>query len=367
MKKVTSILLVVVMLFALASCSAKTETTTAEEPETTETETTTTEDTTAAADSQTETPTEAETEEPSEPAEKVDVNVFVINGPTGIGAVQMMSNADNGIGSENYNFSVVTDPTEIVSKISTGEADIAAVATNLASTIYNKTQGGIKVIAVNTMGVLYVLNNTGAEINSIADLAGRTIYTTGQGANPEYIINYLLTENGLDPENDVTIEFKSEGSELVPVWGTDPEAVIIAPQPVASTIVSKYEGSTLALDLTEEWGKVASDSSLMMGCIIVRNEFLEENPEAVEAFLADYEESINATSTDLEGVAALCEEYGLVASAGVAKLAIPHCNICFVTGEEMKTQLSGYLNVLYNANPTSVGGNLPDDGFWYIK
>lgn len=301
----------------------------------------------------------------SVPTEKIDVNAYVLSGPTGIGAVQMMSKADNGEGSENYSFTVTATPDEVVSKISNGEADIAAVATNLASTLYNKTQGGVKVIAVNTMGVLYVLNNTGAEINSLADLKGRTIYTTGQGANPQYIINFLLTENGIDPENDVKIEYKAEGSELVPVWATEPDAVIIAPQPVASTITAKYEGSTQSLDLTDEWEKVASDSALMMGCVVVRTEFLEEHPEAVKAFLADYEQSINAVTSDIDGTAALCEQYGIVASSAVAKAAIPYCNICFITGSEMKEQLTGYLNVLYTANPKSIGGAMPDDNFWY--
>lgn len=325
MKKVLSLLLSVTLLLSFAACSAQ------------------------------------------ESSEPIDVNAYVISGPTGIGAVQMMSKADSGEGSENYNFTVTATPDEVVSKISTGEADIAAVATNLASSLYNKTNGGVKIIAVNTMGVLYVLNNTGAEINSIADLKNRTIYTTGQGANPQYILNYLLTENGLDPENDVTIEYKTEGSELVPVWATDSDAVIIAPQPVAATITAKYEGSTQSLDLTDEWEKVAPDSALMMGCVVVRTEFLDEHPDAVEAFLADYEQSINAVNDDIEGTAALCEEYGIVASAEIAKAAIPYCNICFVTGSEMKEQLTGYLNVLYDADPTSVGGSMPDDDFWYEK
>ncbi len=298
-------------------------------------------------------------------SEPVDVNAYVISGPTGIGAVQMMSKAENGEGSENYNFSVAATPEEVVSKISTGEADIAAVATNMAASLYNKTDGGVKIIAVNTMGVLYVLNNTGAQINSLADLKGRTIYTTGQGANPEYIINYLLTENGIDPQNDVKIEYKAEGSELVPVWATEPDAVIIAPQPIATAITAKYDGSTQSLDLTNEWKKTSADSELMMGCVVVRTEFLNEHPEAVKAFLNDYEKSITAATEDIDGTASLCEKYGIVASAGIAKAAIPHCNICFVTGSDMKNQLEGYLNVLFKANPKSIGGAMPGDDFWY--
>ena len=333
MKKVFSIFLAVILVISLAACSSSS----------------------------------TEQESTAAPAEKIDVNAYVISGPTGIGAVQMMRKAEKNEGSENYHFTVAATPEEVVSKISTGEADIAAVATNMASSLYNKTDGGVKVIAVNTMGVLYVLNNSDTEINSVKDLKGRTIYTTGQGANPEYIIKYLLKENGIDPDKDVTIEYKTEGSELVPVWAAEPDAVIIAPQPVAATIHTKYPNSVQSLDLTKEWEKVTDESALMMGCAVVRTEFLNEHPDAVDAFLKDYKQSIDAVTEDVDGTAALCAQYGIVPSAEVAKAAIPYCNICFVTGSEMKEKLTGYLNVLYSANPKSIGGKMPGDDFWYEK
>lgn len=331
MKKVLSLALAVLMMFSFAACSADNK------------------------------------DETVAPKEKVNVNAFVLSGPTGIGAVNMMEDAKNGIGLENYNFNVVAAPDEIVAKISNGEADIAAVATNLAAKLYKVTDGGIKILAVNTLGVLNVLNYKGEAVSSLADLKGRTIYTTGQGANPEYIIDYLLSENGINPDSDVKIEYKAEGTDLVPVWETDPEAVIIAPQPVATSIKIKYEGSTIALDLTDEWKKVSPDSQLMMGCIVVRNEFLNANPEAVEAFLTDYEASVKKATENVEATATLCEQYGIVAKAPIAKAAIPNCNLCFITGDEMKTQLTGYLEVLLKADPKSIGGAVPGDDFWYDK
>lgn len=331
MKKFLSLALAVLMMFSFAACSA------------------------------------ADNDVTDAPKEKVNVNAFVLSGPTGIGAVNMMEDAKNGIGLENYNFNVVAAPDEIVAKISNGEADIAAVATNLAAKLYKVTDGGIKILAVNTLGVLNVLNYKGEAVTSLADLKGRTIYTTGQGANPEYIIDYLLTENGINPDSDVKIEYKAEGTDLVPVWETDPQAVIIAPQPVATSIKIKYEGSTIAVDLTDEWKKVSPDSELMMGCIVVRNEFLNSNPEAVEAFLTDYEASVKKATDDVETTATLCEQYGIVAKAPIAKAAIPNCNLCFVIGDEMKTKLTGYLEVLLKADPKSIGGAVPGDDFWYEK
>lgn len=303
----------------------------------------------------------------AQPKAKTDMNVFVLTGPTGIGAVNLMDKAEKGEGLENYKISAVAAPTEIVSKISNKEADIAAVPTNLAATLYNKTNGGVKVLAVNTLGVLYVLTNKGTEVASIADLKGKKIYATGQGSNPEYIINYILEKNGINKDTDVTIEYKAEGTELVTVWAKEPNAVIISPQPVATSIKMKYEGSKLALSLTDEWAKIDSESALMQGCVIVRNEYLEGNPEAVENFLKDYKASIEKAQSDIEGTAALCEKYGIVAKAAVAKAAMNYVGLCYIDGNDMKTKLSGFLNVMYNADKKSVGGKLPGEDFWYEK
>ena len=293
------------------------------------------------------------------------INVFVLTGPTGIGAVNLWNAAEQGEGLENYRFTAVASPDEVVAKISSGEADIAAVSTNLASTLYHKTDGGVVILAVNTLGVLNVLDNTGAKIGSMADLRGRRIVTTGQGANPEYIINYLLRENGVDPETDADIEFKADGGELSAVWATDPEAAIIAPQPAATTIKAKYEGSTIALSLTDEWKKASPDSELMMGCMIVRRAFLEQYPEAVANFLSDYASSVEAANADPAATGGLCERYGIVARAALAQEAIPNCGLCCITGDALRSGLTGYLRVLLEANPSSVGGSLPGDDFWY--
>ena len=231
---------------------------------------------------------ESESESENE-TEKLAVNVYVITGPTGIGAVHMWNESEEHKGTYDYRFTAVTTPTEVVSKLSKGEADIAAIATNLAAKVYKATEKGVKVIAVNTLGVLNVLTKDGPQITSWNDLKGRKVVTTGQGANPEFIIRYLMNKNGVDPDNDLTIEYKAEGTELVTVWAKEPEAVIIAPQPVATAILKKYEGSSIAMDLTEEWKKADPDSQLMMGCVVVRTEFLNAHPEAVEDFLSDYE------------------------------------------------------------------------------
>ena len=311
--------------------------------------------------------TQANTEpqQPDDTPAPAEVNLYVLSGPTGIGAMNLWAAADAGETQNTYHITMPGANDEVVAAISNGDADIAAVATNLAATLYNKTSGGVTVLAVNTLGVLSLLGN-GQEIASIADLAGKIIYASGQGANPEYILRYVLNGNGLDPDKDVTIRFVGEGSELLTVWQTDPEAVIMAPQPVATSILMQNENARTLFNMTDEWGRVSSgDSTLMMGCVIVRNEFLQENPGAVALFLQEYAASIEKAQSDVEGTAALCEQYGLIPKAALAQKAIPSCGLTFVTGAEMKSALSGYLQVMFDANPKSVGGAMPGDDFYY--
>ena len=304
-----------------------------------------------------------EPEQPDDTPTAAEVNLYVLSGPTGIGAMNLWAAADAGETENTYHVTMSGANDEVVAAISKGEADIAAVATNMAAALYNKTEGGVTVLAVNTLGVLSLLGN-GQEAATIADLAGKTIYAPGQGANPEYILRYVLTGNGLDPDKDVTIQFVGEGSELLTVWQSDPDAVILAPQPVATSILMQNENAAPLFDMTEEWNKI-SGNQLMMGCVIVRNAFLQENPGAVELFLQEYAASIEKAQTDVEGTAALCEQYGLIPKAALAQKAIPSCGLTFVTGAEMKTDLSAYLQVMYDADPKSVGGALPGDDFYY--
>ena len=306
-----------------------------------------------------------EPEQPDDTPTTAEVNLYVLSGPTGIGAMNLWAAADAGETENTYHITMSGANDEVVAAISKGEADIAAVATNMAAALYNKTEGGVTVLAVNTLGVLSLLGN-GQEAASIADLAGKTIYAPGQGANPEYILRYVLSGNGLDPDKDVTIQFVGEGSELLTVWQTDPEAIIMAPQPVATSILMQNENAVTIFNMTDEWDKVSGgDSTLMMGCVIVRNEFLQENPGAVALFLQEYAASIEKAQSDVEGTAALCEQYGLIPKAALAKAAIPSCGLTFVTGAEMKSALSGYLQVMFDADPKSVGGAMPGDDFYY--
>jgi len=306
----------------------------------------------------------AESKTSSEALVPGNVNVYGLKGPTGIGLTSLMKKSANGKTQNTYKFQIISDPQEMVNKVVTGEADIAAVPTNSASAIYNKTNGGVEMLAVNTLGLLSIVEN-GTEISSVADLKGKTIYTIGQGQNPEYILRYVLSNNGIDPDKDVTIIFKSTNDEVAALMAAGTAKIAMLPEPVVTTVMTKIPTVRNCLDMTDEWGKISSDSALMMGCVIVRKEFLENNSDAVKIFMQEYEESIAATS-DVETTAALCAEYEIIPSAAIAQKAIPNCNIVFIAGESMKEQITGYFQVLFDSNPASIGGVMPSDDLYYI-
>lgn len=293
---------------------------------------------------------------------KVNCNVLALNGPTGVGLVTLMDKNDKGEASLNYSFSTVAANDEIVSKIVNKEADIAAVATNVASTLYKKTDGKITVLAINTLGVLNLVTKD-ESVKTIKDLKDKTVYAFGQGANPEFIINYILEENGLKIGQDVKIEFVADAQALVPKVVKD-NAIVIAPQPVATAITVQDTAAKIAINLNDEWEKI-SDTALVMGCIVARNEFIKENPKAVKTFLKEYKESIEAVNNDPKAAGALCEKYSIIPKAAIATKAIPYCNIIFQDGKELKTNLSAYLKFLFDEKPALVGGSLPGDEFYY--
>ena len=247
-----------------------------------------------------------------------------------------------------------------------GELDAAAVPANLAATLYQKTNGGIQAVAVNTLGVLYVVEQ-GDTVQSMADLKGRTILSTGKGTTPEYVLRYLLTKNGLDPDKDVKIEYYSEASEVTAqMAASKKDAIAVLPQPYVTAAQLKDSSLRVVLNLTKEWNKVC-DTQLITGVTVVRTEYAKENPDIVANFLRDYEKSIKAAQTDVAGTAALCEETGVVAKKAIAQKALPQCNIVYRVGDEMKADVNAYLKVLYDASPAAVGGKLPDANFYYTK
>ena len=289
-----------------------------------------------------------------------------LKGPTTMGLVNLLSMEQDSTAAMDYDLQLYGAADEIVPLLIKGELDMAAIPANLAATLYQKTSGGIQAVAVNTLGVLYVVEQ-GDTVHSMADLKGRTILSTGKGTTPEYVLRYLLTANGLDPDKDVDIQYYSEATEVTAQMASTQDAIAVLPQPYVTAAGLKDDTLRVALDLTAEWDKVA-DTQLITGVTVVRKAYAEEHPDVVAAFLADYAQSVNAANTDLDGTAALCEEQGVVAKAAIAKKALPNCNIVCLTGEELKADVSGYLQVLYDADPAAVGGTLPgEDFYWAVQ
>lgn len=294
------------------------------------------------------------------------IRVGSLKGPTSMGLVSLMDKAAKGETSNVYEFTMTGKADELVGKIANGDLDIALVPANVASVLYAKTQGNVTVLDINTLGVLYVVASDDS-ITSMADLKGRTIYMTGKGTTPEYVMNYLLKENGLG-SGDVDLQFKSEATEVASILKQDSSAIGVLPQPFATAACIQNEDLKTVLDLTEQWDMLNKDSGSMLvtGVTMVRSDFLRENRSPIEDFLKDHAESALFTSGHPEEAAALIAAQGIVEKAPIAQKALPYCNIVCITGQEMKDALSGYLSILMEQDAKSIGGQMPGDDFYYM-
>lgn len=321
-------------------------------------------DKTETAESGTEVP-EGETKTP-ETAEAAGVRVGSLKGPTSMGLVYLMSRAEAGESEGSYTFTMAAAADELLPKIVSGELDIALVPANVASILYHKTKGGVSVIDINTLGVLYMVSGDNS-IDCMEALKGRTIYLTGKGTTPDFVFQYLLTENGLMPD-DMTLEYKSEATEVAAILKEDPSAVGILPQPFVTAACMQNEALSVVMDLTAEWAGIQGEggSSLVTGVTVVRNDFLAENPDAVEKFMKEHKTSAAYANENVEAAAELVASYGIIEKAPVAAKAIPFCNITYMDGADMKAALSGYLKVLFEKDASAVGGSLPGDDFYYM-
>ena len=299
--------------------------------------------------------------------EDLTVRVAGMTGPTGIGLVSLMDKSEKSETALKYEFDLYASAQEIVPLLVKGELDIAAVPANLAAVQFNKNNGFIQTIAINNLGVLSILEK-GESINSVADLKGKVIYApaSGKGAVPEYALNYVLSQNGIDPSKDVTVEWKAEVTEILAALKKTDGGIALLPQPAATNALNNVEGLREAININEAWNALGGDSKLVTGVIVVRKEFADANPAVIAKFLEEYEASAKFVNENVEDTAKLVEKYEIAAEA-VALKAIPKCNITFIKNAEMKTVLAAYLQTLYDANPSSIGGSMPADGFYYVE
>lgn len=333
-RNLTALVLALVMIFALAACGQKQES----EP----------------------TPTPAPEADASLP-----VNVMVLNGTTGFGMAGLISDSEAGNAALNYTFSVETDASNITAALVNGTADIGALPTNAAATLYNKTGGKVQVLALNTLGVLYLVTDGSEEITSFEDLRGKTVYAPAQ--NPTFIFQALCEKNGLAVGEDITIDNTyAQPADLNTAVSSGEVSLAVLPEPMVTVARNANDQLTVALDLTAEWDKVMPAGSLVQGCVVVRTEFAEEHPAEVAKFLEEYEASIELLTSDTAAAAQKIEETGVFAKAAVAQKAIPNCNVCFVTGAEMQSALGEFLNVMFEVAPDSIGGAVPADDFYCI-
>ena len=345
-KKLLALLLILAMISALAACG-QTQSTTADSE---------------ASASAAEIPA---ADEPAAYDSELPVNIMVLNGTTGFGMANLIYAAQNGEAALNYNFSVETDASTITAALVNGSTDIAALPTNAASALYNKTGGGVQVLALNTRGVLYLVSDGSVEINGFADLEGQTVYVPAQ--NPTFIFEYLCSQNGLNPGENIIIDNTyAQPADLSAAVSSGEVTLAVLPEPMVTVALSANEKLSAVLDLTAEWDNVAPAGSLVQGCVVVRTDFAKEHSAELACFLDEYGASVEALSSDIQGSAEKIQETGIFAKAPVAAKAIPNCNVCFITGTDMKAALSTFLDIMYDVAPASVGGAIPGDDFYCI-
>lgn len=299
-------------------------------------------------------------------AEQITVRLGGLKGPTSIGMVKLLDDAQNGSTNNAYDFTMAGSADELTPLLLKGDIDVCAVPINLGSVLYNKSQGAVQMAAINTLGIIYIVEKGGEEVTDLNSLKGMTIYATGKGSTPEYALTFLLSQHGLTIGEDVTVEWMSEPTEIVTKMSAQDHTVAMLPQPYVTVALTQVEGLRVALDLTEEWNRLGVESQFLTAGLVVRKAFVSEHPEEFKTFLDEYRASTEFVNSNVEEASALTEKYDIV-KAPIAKKAIPECNIVCITGDEMKTSVGGYLKVLYDLNPKSVGENLPGDDFYYIE
>ena len=269
--------------------------------------------------------------ENTEVEEKAKINVVALKGPTALGSVKLWEDSENGDTEAVYNISVVGDPSEAVAKIANKDADVAMVPTNMASVLYNKTSKNVNIAAINTLGVLYLVTND-KSISSIKDLAGKTVFVSGQGATPDFVLRYILKKNGLTPGKDVNLEYKSEHSELAAQVISENVSVAVLPEPFVSQVLTKNSKIMVSLDF--------------------------------DKFLKSYQKSVEYVSENTENAAELADKFGIMQKE-IAIKALPKCNVVFISGNEMQQKTENFLKILYDFEPKSIGGKIPDEDFYY--
>ena len=333
MKKIISLLLAMVLAVSLAACGQKT--------------------------------TADDTTENDTPAERVTIRLGGLKGPTSMGMVKLLDDAEDGGGQNDYTFTMAASANELTPQLVQGELDVLAVPANVAAILYNQTEGGVVTLAAGTLGVLYIVEKGGETVTDITSLNGKTIYATGKGATPEYALTYLLAQHGLTLGEDVQVEWKSEPTEIVAQMAQEDNAVAMLPQPFVTVAMGQVEGLRVALDLNATWDALDNGSRLITSVLVARKEFADAHPAALAAFLEDYSTSTDYANSDPAGAAVLVEKYGIV-KAAVAEKALPQCNLVCITGVDMKVAVSGYLQTLYDLKPEAVGGTMPADAFYWM-
>ncbi|MBF8983950.1 ABC transporter substrate-binding protein [Lutibacter sp. B2] len=325
MKKILSVLIVIILLFSIGGCSKQ-----------------------------------------EDSYKKEIVNIAGLKGPTSIGMIKMFE--EKPLLGENLEseYEVAQSPDILVSKLLSKEVDFAALPTNVAAKLYNK-KVGYELVAVNTWGVLYIMTQD-EDIKDWNDLKGKHINAIAKGSTPDIVFRYLLEKHGLNPETDVTLDYTLGHIELAQSMVAGKVKIALLPEPFVTMVKMKNKEASIAMNIQDEWkNTLGVENAFPQGCLVVRKEFAQKQPDAVERFLEEYKKSIDWVNENKEEAGVLVEKYGIGMKAKMAEMAIPRCNISFKDAKNAKKSVEDYFKVIYDFSPKDIGGKLPDEDFYYHK
>lgn len=291
-----------------------------------------------------------------------EIKVAVLSGTTGWGIAPMIAKQKEEEKDFAANIEIYSDPSLVSAGVINGSVDIAAVPTNLAAVLNKKTEGAIKVLAVNTLGVLYIIEN-GNTVSSLSDLENKTIYIPGLGSNPEYILNIMLKKAGLEGKVTVDGTTYSTPDALTTAVTAGTASIALLPEPKVTAAMMANKDLRVALDCTAAW-KSLTQVDLVQGCLIARNDFIVNHEELTKDFLKGYKSSVETVNND-ESAASLIVAAGLAPKEALVKNALPRCNITYMTGTAMEESLTAFWTALYETVPTAVGGAVPSSSIFY--
>lgn len=290
--------------------------------------------------------------------------VASISGPAALGFVKAMEpgiNPQVRLG-DTVQYTFEADEEAMYAQLLEGKADMAVVPAETAAKLYREG-AGYQLAAVNTGGYLYLLS-ADESINAVSDLRGKAVTIVGEGSAADVVFRHLLTQAGIDPDNDLTLTY-AESAETAMENVTN-SGLILLSEPWVTDLLDENNDFSIALDIREEWMR-ANGEGVPLTCLIVKKEIPVDRAEEWDLFVADYQDSIEWINNNPAETAELLDKHEIGITKEQAEGVISRSNLEYLDATKAKSAVEKYLNLFLEANPDAIGGSMPDTEFYLEK